>query len=217
MNHPAKIKICGVKEIKVAQEAQDLGASHLGFILYEKSPRFISFQSTLDIIDSLAEPKPSMVLVDVAPNPSKLSSLNHPAIDFFQIHFPLDMDQNWIREWSEIVGPEKLWLAPQIPPNETFPETLLPLANGFVIDAYSESAFGGTGSKSDWKEFIRLRSIFPQKHWILAGGLNPSNLLEAAIQAQPFLLDCNSGIEDSPGKKNLDKMKQLFVALPDSQ
>ena len=215
MNHPAKIKICGVKEKKVAQQAQDLGASHLGFILYEKSPRFIPFQSALDIIDSLVQPKPSMVLVDVAPNPSKLLSRNHPAIDFFQIHFPLDMDQSWIREWSEIVGPEKLWLAPQIPPNETFPEALLPLANGFVIDAYSESAFGGTGNKSDWNEFIRLRNIFPKKHWILAGGLSPSNLLEAAIQAQPFLLDCNSGIEDSPGKKNLEKMKQLFVALAD--
>ena len=108
-----------------------------------------------------------------------------------------------------------MWLAPQIPPNETFPEALLPLANGFVIDAYSESAFGGTGNKSDWNEFIRLRNIFPKKHWILAGGLSPSNLLEAAIQAQPFLLDCNSGIEDSPGKKNLEKMKQLFVALAD--
>tara|TARA_B100000925_G_scaffold192109_1_gene145348 strand:+ start:428 stop:1081 length:654 start_codon:yes stop_codon:yes gene_type:complete len=213
MQISSKIKICGIRQQMIAQAAQELGASHLGFILYEPSPRCISLRSALEIMDSLEQPRPSMVLVDVAPSSSKLSSCNHSAIDFFQIHFPLDTDPTQIREWSEIVGREKLWLAPQIPPSENFPETLLSLANGFLIDAYSEAEFGGTGKKSDWAEFIRLKTSFPEKDWILAGGLGPENLMKAVKQAQPDVLDCNSGVEDRPGEKNLLKMQQLFSVL----
>ena len=118
-----------------------------------------------------------------------------------------------ILKWGQIVGSENLWLAPKILPDSHFPEELIPCANTFLIDAFSEDHFGGTGKESDWDEYLRLKKKFPKKKWFLAGGLGSENLSDALRITKPDGVDLNSALESSPGVKNHEKLEQVFEIL----
>jgi phosphoribosylanthranilate isomerase len=80
---------------------------------------------------------------------------------------------------------------------------------GVLIDAFSDQAYGGTGKTVDWtlaQEAARLIPI------ILAGGLTPTNVAEAIAQVRPYGVDVSSGVEQSPGKKDPNKVKAFIQA-----
>ena len=208
-----EVKICGITRLEDGENAISLGASFLGFILFEGSPRCIDPNGARVIWDELNPGKTRSVAVDVNPDPSRLSEISKLGFDFFQLHFPSSVDPARISEWSETVGPERLWLAPRIHPSEPFPEQFLPFADTFLTDAYSADKFGGTGKISDWKGFENLEGRFPSKTWVLAGGLAPENLSAALSETSATRIDLNSGIENSPGIKDLSKMEKAFSLL----
>ena len=76
-----------------------------------------------------------------------------------------------------------------------------------LIDAQSEDKIGGTGKQIS-SELVSLAQK-KYKLW-LAGGLNPQNVNAAVNAYKPELIDCASGLEEFPGKKNLDKMSQFM-------
>ncbi len=80
---------------------------------------------------------------------------------------------------------------------------------GFVLDAFSDQAYGGTGQVIDWQlaaEVAKAASV------LLAGGLTPDNV-EKAIQAvQPYGVDVSSGVERVPGKKDHEKVRAFIQA-----
>ena len=78
-----------------------------------------------------------------------------------------------------------------------------------LLDAYVPGKSGGTGKEIDprFLKDIDLSNI------ILAGGINPDNLKKILQQYSPFGFDVNSGIEDSPGKKNHQKMKYVIETV----
>jgi phosphoribosylanthranilate isomerase len=53
----------------------------------------------------------------------------------------------------------------------------------------------------------------PSLPWFLAGGLTPDNILTALSQINPHGIDLSSGVEHSPGNKDLDKVALLFQNL----
>jgi phosphoribosylanthranilate isomerase len=80
---------------------------------------------------------------------------------------------------------------------------------GFLIDAFSDHAYGGTGQTVDWtlaQEAARSAPI------ILAGGLNPGNVAQAVQMVRPYGVDVSSGVEQRPGKKDPDKVKAFIQA-----
>ena len=81
---------------------------------------------------------------------------------------------------------------------------------GFVLDAFSQDLYGGTGKTADWelaKEAARSFSFF------LAGGLTPDNAQEAIQKVSPYGVDVNSGVESSPGKKDPAKIQAFIQAV----
>jgi phosphoribosylanthranilate isomerase len=76
-----------------------------------------------------------------------------------------------------------------------------------LLDAYHPQLLGGTGKTLDWKT---LQQFNPKCPWFLAGGLTPDNVLDALTKLQPHGIDLSSGVERSPGDKDLDKVAQLF-------
>jgi phosphoribosylanthranilate isomerase len=135
---------------------------------------------------------------------------------YYQFHFPLDLDIEIIRQWSEMVGPSNLWLAPKLPPGADFPDHLLQYAETFVIDAYSQDKFGGTGKSADWKSFSEFQILYPEKKWILAGGIGPENVVSSVIQTDARMIDLNSAVESKPGQKEVDKIKSVFESLKEN-
>jgi phosphoribosylanthranilate isomerase len=211
-----EVKVCGITNKRDALNALQAGASYLGFILYPKSPRHISLEHVKQISESLKDISCKKVAVDVEPRLEDVALMQKADFQYYQFHFPLDLDIEIIRQWSEMVGPSNLWLAPKLPPGADFPDHLLQYAETFVIDAYSQDKFGGTGKSADWNSFSKYQNLYPEKKWILAGGIGPENVVSSVIQTDARMIDLNSAVESKPGQKEVGKIKSVFESLKEN-
>ncbi|MDQ8186719.1 hypothetical protein [Pelagicoccus sp. SDUM812002] len=210
-----QFKVCGLTRARDAQAAAEAGADYLGFIFYPKSPRRIRLQRYRDILPRL--PDVPKVAVTVAPDLYTLAQLEGAGFDYFQIHFPIGLAEE-VPAWSKLVGKDRLWLAPKIPPGVSLDAELMGHANGFLWDAFKKdgSTYGGTGSQSDWQAFKETRERYPEKQWILAGGISPENAGEALSATGANCLDFNSSLEIEPGLKDLERISQVRVSLKEA-
>ena len=205
-----RLKVCGLTTAEDAAAAAGIGADFLGFILYPKSPRFLSLARYADLKPRLpALPK---VAVMVSPSLAELEAALSAGFDFFQIHFPAT-DASAVRAASDRVGAARLWLAPKLPPEAELDAALLPLAGTWLLDAYRADSYGGTGHTGDWAKFRRYREAHPAKAWVLAGGLSPENAAAAVAATGARAIDVNSGVESAPGRKDPVKLAALRAVL----
>ena len=211
MNKFLKTKICGITQYKDFVLAEKLGADYFGFILYDQSPRYISLDKLEVMIGDL--PLERCIFVDVMPSESQLLSYQSLGCERFQVHIKEGAPKTLYEMYQRNVSGDQLWLAPQIEQLSAFDEALLPFAHSFVIDTYSKSQIGGTGFVGDWSGFKSLKMRHSDKTWILAGGLNPNNVLEAISASKANFIDVNSGVESSPGIKDPSAMSALFETL----
>jgi phosphoribosylanthranilate isomerase len=79
--------------------------------------------------------------------------------------------------------------------------------DALLLDAYHPHLLGGTGKTLDWETLQQFRPSCP---WLLAGGLTPENVIDALSLLQPSGIDLSSGVERSPGDKDLGKVARLF-------
>ena len=201
-----KVKICGITNIEDADVAVRAGADALGFVMYRKSPRFVEQAVVKRIVAGL----PPFVLpvgVFVNEEPERVRTLmDDCGLALAQLHG----DESAL--YCQQLGRPVL-KALRLKDRGTF----LALAEfqgranvrGFLIDTFSDQAYGGTGKTVDWtlaQEAARATPI------ILAGGLTPTNVAEAIAQVRPYGVDVSSGVEQSPGKKDHDKVKAFVHA-----
>lgn len=206
-----QVKVCGITSLVDADFADRCGADYLGVIFYPGSPRYVSAAQ----YDAMAERMPPRrrVAVSVEPALEELKRQEAAGLDRFQVHFRLETPIRQVAAWSEAVGPDRLWLAPKLPPGSELPEELLPLAKTFLLDGYRADKFGGTGRTSDWDLYRRLAAAHPEKRWILSGGLSPENIGPALAGTGAKFVDVNSGVESAPGVKDHAKLKAFIVGL----
>ena len=79
-----------------------------------------------------------------------------------------------------------------------------------LIDAYSESMYGGTGQRADWTLAAEAARTAPV---MLAGGLTPDNVRDAIRTVKPYGVDVSSGVEALPGKKDHQKVMAFIQAV----
>ena len=80
----------------------------------------------------------------------------------------------------------------------------------FLLDSYSKINFGGTGEKLDWNRIAEYSNL---GKLILAGGLNPENIVDAVKKVRPWGVDVCSGVEKEPGIKDMLKVKSFVQKL----
>lgn len=201
-----KIKICGITDSEDAEAAVSAGADALGFVMYRKSPRWVEPAVARSIIAGLP---PFVLAVGVFVNeePERVRALvDECGFALAQLHG----DESAL--YCRNLGRPTL-KAIRLRDRGTF----LALAEfqgranvrGFLIDAFSDQAYGGMGQTVDWmlaQEAARSAPI------ILAGGLNPSNVAGAIQAVRPYGVDVSSGVELSPGKKDPGKVKAFIEA-----
>ena len=158
-------------------------------------------------------PDRKKVAVTVEPSAADLADILAAGFDFVQIHFAHDLPVSGVEAWAQAVGRARLWLAPRLPPEVEMPAELLPLADTFLFDAFHAGSFCGSGKTADWTKFRRHREAYPEKTWILAGGLNPENIAVGLQATGARFVDVNSGVEASPGVKDPAKLEALAARL----
>ena len=210
---PKIVKVCGITRSEDIRICQDAGTDALGFIFHPASPRNLSIEQYERLIAEINFENTCKVAVAVTPDMSRVRQFMEAGFNKFQFHFPSGFSLDKIAEWSGLVGPANLWLAPRLSAVDKFCLEYLSFAQSILVDAYAIDAYGGTGKPADWERFKSLRVDHPGHQWILAGGLGPDTLKEAIRLAEPDGIDLNSGLESSPGIKDAAKIKAVFNLL----
>ena len=134
-----QLKVCGITRRIDAESANLIGADYLGFNLYPKSPRYTPLEKFEELSARL--PQRRKVAIMVRPTVEELAAAKEAGFDFFQVHFDPESDRRRVESWVPVVGKDRLWLAPRLPPDQSFPEWLLPLADTFLIDTFREDSY----------------------------------------------------------------------------
>jgi len=205
-----KVKICGITSLEDALAASKFGADALGFNFYKKSPRYISPEAAFEIIQYLpVTVQPIGVFVDKTPEDINEIALKS-GIQVVQLHG----EEMELDEINKIQYPIlKAYRISQDFNSEIIKSfNLLFGATTFVIDAYNEKLFGGTGKQIQKEQALRLvKEISEYGYVFLAGGLNEKNVAQAINKVKPYGVDVASGVESAPGRKDHCKMAQFIL------
>ncbi|NQU66932.1 MAG: phosphoribosylanthranilate isomerase [Candidatus Marinimicrobia bacterium] len=201
------VKICGITNLTDALFVVEQGASAIGFIFYEKSPRAITIQKAKSISEYIPD---SIYRVGVFVNQSKFF------IDQAVLDVPLTAVQLHGDESPEFCCQFDLPVFKAVRIQDRTSLSVLDDFNvdGFLLDTFSDSQYGGTGKPFDWSILKDTPSSIPI---ILSGGLNPDNIMVAVREVSPIAVDVNSGVESSPGQKDHAKITDLFNQLKNTE
>jgi indole-3-glycerol phosphate synthase/phosphoribosylanthranilate isomerase len=201
-----RVKICGLTSVEDAQAAFAAGARFGGLVRAPASARYVDLETAQAIVAAVEEPWVA-VYVD-APIAQVEEEARLLGLVAVQLHGA--EEASFVTELKErLSGQCAVWKAVGV--GETAPEELpdCPEADRVVLDRFDSAAFGGTGKRFDWSAV----SSHPRRsELLLAGGLNAENV-EEADGLDVWALDCSSGVESAPGRKDPDKLAAFFGAL----
>ena len=208
-NHQPKLKVCGLTKINQIQELISLNVDFLGFIFYEKSPRFVLNHLSLEEISEIDHQ--GKVGVFVNETVEKIVEISEKTnLNSIQLHG--DEDENFISKLRKNLD-EKIKIIKVFRVGETFNfqfSVFNSLVDYFLFDTDSK-AFGGTGKTFDWQILNEIEIPIP---YFLSGGISLENIHQlSTINHQPLALDINSKFEIEPGIKNLEKIKTFKSLL----
>ncbi len=210
---PLKAKICGLTTPETVRAAAAAGASYIGFVFYEKSPRNISPARAAELAAHIPA---SVTLCGVFVNPSDeqlRSTLAHTPLDLIQLH-----GQESPRRCQEIKNhfkrPVMKAIAVTSAQDITAAKAYENTADILLFDAKPEpdqenALPGGNGLRFDWQLMKGHQWHIP---WMLSGGLDADNLETAIAISGAAIFDVSSGIENHPGEKSIPKIN-AFLAI----
>jgi phosphoribosylanthranilate isomerase len=204
-NKSIAIKICGMRDHKNIMEVASLNPEYLGFIFYEKSPRFVGDDLKLPSLPSLIKK------VGVFVNEKTeviVKKGNKFGFDLVQLHGDETAEQ--CAQLKDLGM--KIVKAFALDENFDFRE-ITPFKKQvefFLFDTKGKN-YGGNAKVFDW---ALLKKYDQEVPFFLSGGLSPANIEQLVDVANMNLhaLDLNSGVEEAPGLKSIDKVRDAFLA-----
>ena len=208
-----QLKVCGLTKINQIQELISLNTDFLGFIFYEKSPRFVLNHLSLEEISEINHQ--GKVGVFVNETVEKISEISEKAkLSFIQLHG--DEDEKFILQLRQILGNNIKIIKVIRIGNQSFDElqktiNQQPSTVNYLLFDTDSKAFGGTGKTFDWQILNEIEIPIP---YFLSGGISLENIHQlSTINQQPLALDINSKFETEPGSKDLEKIKTFKSLL----
>ena len=198
-----KIKVCGITSAEDAQAAVECGADALGFIFTQLSSRYVTPAAAREIIQTLP---PFVTPVGVLVNMRREAVQDIVAISGVRcLQFHGDETA------MDMVGYQvPVYKAFRV--RQGFDVNIIErfTSRTFLMDTFVEGLNGGTGRQFDWRIAVEAKRF---GRVILSGGLSPSNIEDAVEIVKPYAVDLNSGVESFPGKKDRNKLKDVFSVL----
>jgi phosphoribosylanthranilate isomerase len=202
-----RIKMCGVTRLVDAEVAVKAGVDALGFIFHEKSPRDLEPEQARQIIERLP-PFIDTVGVFVDKKRREVEEIiQYCCLNYAQLHGK--EDPKYCERLARFAAPCRVLKAFRVNSALTAAD-IAPYdhhVKGYLLDTYHGQMAGGTGETFDWGLIETLNLGRPL---LLAGGLDPDNILAALAAVRPYGVDVNSGVEKKPGIKD-HNLIQTFV------
>ncbi len=202
-----QIKVCGIKEIDIAQTAYNNGAIYGGLIFYPKSPRSVSVESAQNIVSQVPL---NWVGVFVNAEINQVVQIAQQlALSAVQLHGEETIE--YIQALKQKLPSIEIWKAVSISAdNQEAIEAYMqhPMLDKLLFDTTHNNQRGGTGKSFDWA----LIASLAKQNIVLAGGISADNVLQA-LQTDCPILDVNSGVEKQVGVKSKQKIASFFQTL----
>lgn len=207
-----QLKVCGLTKPDQIQELISMKVDFLGFIFYEKSPRYVLNHLSLEEISNFEHRGKAGVFVNEELD-IIVKIAQHADLNFVQLHG--DESNDFVAELRQKLSPEvgiiKVIRIGNIDSDnkdkiaQTLSCNLQPITY-YLFDTDSK-AFGGTGKQFDWNMLNEFEIPLP---YFLSGGISEENIGNIdTLKQQPFALDINSKFETEPGSKNIDSIKKF--------
>jgi phosphoribosylanthranilate isomerase len=216
------IKICGTTNLEDALAAAEAGADALGFV-FAPSPRRISPRDAARIITALPV---SVEKIGVFVNQSLelvLDTVHKAGLTGVQLHG--EEDGRFARRLQEEHGSGQLRVIKVVAMGEVgqgkgkglaiaAQEDAAKMFSALLLDSGGSGKRGGSGALFDWQEAAPLARLLAKRvALIIAGGLNPDNVAKALRTFHPWGVDVVSGVEQAPGKKDIEKVRMFVAAV----
>ncbi|MFD1747231.1 phosphoribosylanthranilate isomerase [Rhizobium helianthi] len=210
------IKICGLKTPEAVDLAVQRGASHIGFIFFEKSPRHIDPLTAGALADRVrGRAKIVAVTVDVD-NEELEEIISFLKPDILQLHGHETAER--VLNIKAVFGlPVMKAFSVRTVDDLRKIESYDGLADRFLFDAKPPAGSelpGGNGVSFDWS---LMAALDEGVDYMLSGGLNKDNVGQALSMTRAPGIDISSGVESAPGVKDLNKMNAFFDAIENWQ
>jgi phosphoribosylanthranilate isomerase len=201
-----KVKVCGMREPENILEVSALSPDFLGFIFYEKSPRYVGMDFQIPVI------KKNINKVGVFVNHDFdfiMKQVDRLGLNHVQLH------GHETPALCEHLRSDELKVIKVLSVDPTFDfKSATQYADHidyFLFDTKS-SSYGGTGKTFDWSLLRNYRLSIP---FFLSGGLNPENIgqINTVDHKLLYAIDLNSGVESIPGRKDISKLKSVLIQI----
>ena len=208
------LKICGLRDPHQASAIAALGVEAIGVIAVPASPRFLPVEPRPALFAAARRGRSDVlgVLVVADPGDLELPTLRadhgHQVV---QLHDSESVER--CQHLRRQLGPEvALWKALRLRSKEDLLRchAYASVVDALLLDAWMPDQLGGTGRSIplEW-----LAGFTPPLPWWLAGGLSPETVAGVLQTVHPDGVDVSSGVEERPGWKNLERVRQLLVQL----
>ncbi|MCP2279416.1 phosphoribosylanthranilate isomerase [Nocardia amikacinitolerans] len=194
------VKICGLTSVAAAEAAIAAGADAIGVVMNRTSPRRLEFGAAAEIVAAAGGRVDTVLVVNDMSAVEAAETAAKLGVAVLQLHGAYTRED--FTDALAIVP--RVWRA-----------TSLKADPDLTIGAFGEEALlldapkPGSGERWDLSE---LEARTPEGKWMLAGGLSPDNVVEAIRAVRPWGVDVSSGVEASPGVKDLRKVRDFIAA-----
>jgi len=209
MQIPIRVKICGLSSKETVDAAVTLKADYIGFVFFQKSPRFITPEKCTELVKNIPETVTRVGLVVDADNALLKEITASRCIDMLQLQgqeTPERVEE--IRQKTGLRIMKAIGLSQKKDLTKIKP--YLNVVDQLLIDAEPPKGSvlpGGNGIAFDWEILRGEEWSIP---WILAGGLSAANVREAINATGAQQVDVSSGVEHSPGLKDKRKISSFI-------
>lgn len=207
---PVDVKICGLKDEDAIDAALEAGADYLGFVFFAKSPRAVTAEQAAELTQFIEDTRKVGLFVD--PEDALLDEvLTHVRLDLLQFHGH-ETPERLAAIRAEYGVPVMKALPVGDAADLTAAQAYEGVVDQFLFDARPPKGTvlpGGNAVSFDW---TLLKGFSHQIPWMLAGGLTADNVAEAIRVSGAPAVDVSSGVESSPGIKDVDKIRAFIAA-----
>ena len=205
-----QVKICGLTDVNQALACAQLGANAIGFIFFPKSPRHLTEKKARDISSALPKQVTSVGVFVNRSFSDIMKKVDRCRLKAVQLHGqePPELVSRLRKE--DILVIKALFMGGK-PSLKDAPDYQ---ANAFLVEHAGGKLPGGNALNWNWETVKDFGKAHPL---ILAGGISPDNVSDAIAASLPDVVDVSSGVESTPGQKDIKKVQALVAAVANAK